>query len=96
MKAEYVEPVDDKTLLQNALRGMLSGLDPHSTYMNKEEYKDMNVVTTGKFGGLGIEVQMQDGLVKRDHADRRYPGVQGRHQARRPHRQDRRHARCRA
>ena len=64
VKAEYVEPVDDKTLLQNALRGMLSGLDPHSTYMNKEEYKDMNVVTTGKFGGLGIEVQMQDGLVK--------------------------------
>ncbi len=64
VKAEYVEPVDDKTLLQNALRGMLSGLDPHSAYMNKEEYKDMNVVTTGKFGGLGIEVQMQDGLVK--------------------------------
>jgi len=64
VKAEYVEPVDDKTLLQNALRGMLSGLDPHSSYMNKEEYKDMNVVTTGKFGGLGIEVQMQDGLVK--------------------------------
>lgn len=64
VKAEYVEPVDDKTLLQNALRGMLSGLDPHSAYLNKEEYKDMNVVTTGKFGGLGIEVQMQDGLVK--------------------------------
>jgi len=64
VKAEYVEPVDDKTLLQNALRGMLSGLDPHSSYLNKEEYKDMNVVTTGKFGGLGIEVQMQDGLVK--------------------------------
>ena len=64
VKAEYVEPVDDKTLLQNALRGMLSGLDPHSAYMDKQEYKDMNVVTTGKFGGLGIEVQMQDGLVK--------------------------------
>jgi carboxyl-terminal processing protease len=64
VKAEYVEPVDDKTLLQNALRGMLAGLDPHSAYLNKEEYRDMNVVTTGKFGGLGIEVQMQDGLVK--------------------------------
>jgi len=64
VKAEYVEPVDDKTLLRNALRGMLSGLDPHSSYLDKEEYKDMNVVTTGKFGGLGIEVQMQDGLVK--------------------------------
>ena len=64
VKAEYVEPVDDKTLLQNALRGMLSGLDPHSAYLSKDEYRDMNVVTTGKFGGLGIEVQMQDGLVK--------------------------------
>jgi carboxyl-terminal processing protease len=64
VKADYVEPVDDKTLLQNALRGMLSGLDPHSAYMDKDEFKDMNVVTTGKFGGLGIEVQMTGGLVK--------------------------------
>jgi carboxyl-terminal processing protease len=64
VKAEYVEPVDDKTLLQNALRGMLSGLDPHSAYLDKTEFKDMNVVTTGKFGGLGIEVQLQGGLVK--------------------------------
>jgi len=64
VKADYVEPVDDKTLLQNALRGMLSGLDPHSAYLDKDEYKDMSVATTGKFGGLGIEVQMQNGLVK--------------------------------
>src|SRR5581483_10846079 len=64
VKAEYVEPVDDKTLLQNALRGMLSGLDPHSAYLDKSEFKDMNVVTTGKFGGLGIEVQLQGGLVR--------------------------------
>jgi carboxyl-terminal processing protease len=64
VKADYVEPVDDKTLLQNALRGMLSGLDPHSAYMDKDEYRDMNVTTTGRFGGLGIEVQMQSGLVK--------------------------------
>ena len=64
VKADYVEPVDDKTLLQNAMRGMLSGLDPHSGYLDKDEYKDMTVVTTGKFGGLGIEVQMQGGLVK--------------------------------
>lgn len=64
VKADYVEPIDDKTLLQNAMRGMLSGLDPHSAYMDKEEFKDMNVVTTGKFGGLGIEVQMQGGLVR--------------------------------
>ena len=64
VKADYVEPIDDKTLLQNAMRGMLSGLDPHSAYMDKEEFRDMNVVTTGKFGGLGIEVQMQGGLVR--------------------------------
>ncbi|MBL6749672.1 MAG: S41 family peptidase [Nevskia sp.] len=64
VKADYVEPVDDKTLLQNALRGMLAGLDPHSAYMDKDEYRDMNVTTTGRFGGLGIEVQMQSGLVK--------------------------------
>lgn len=64
VKAEYVEPVDDKTLLQNALRGMLAGLDPHSAYLDKSEFKDMNVVTTGKFGGLGIEVQLQGGLVR--------------------------------
>ena len=64
VKADYVEPVDDKTLLQNAMRGMLSGLDPHSAYMDKDEFRDMNVTTTGKFGGLGIEVQMQGGLVR--------------------------------
>ncbi|MDR3417795.1 MAG: S41 family peptidase [Nevskia sp.] len=64
VKADYVEPVDDKVLLQNALRGMLSGLDPHSAYLDKTEFRDMNVVTTGKFGGLGIEVQMQGGLVR--------------------------------
>jgi len=64
VKSDYVEPVDDKTLIENAVRGMLSGLDPHSAYLDKEEYQDMNVVTTGKFGGLGIEVQMQNGLVR--------------------------------
>ncbi len=64
VKTDYVEPVDDKTLLENAVRGMLSGLDPHSAFLDKEEFKDMNIATTGKFGGLGIEVQMQDGFVK--------------------------------
>ena len=64
VKSDYVEPVDDKKLLENATRGMVEGLDPHSAYMNKEEFKDLNVVTTGKFGGLGIEVQMQDGYVR--------------------------------
>lgn len=63
VKNDYVEPVSDDKLLENAVRGMLSGLDPHSAYLDKEEYEDMNTATTGKFGGLGIEVQMKDGLV---------------------------------
>jgi len=63
VKTDYVEPVPDDKLLENAVRGMLSGLDPHSSYLDKEEFKDMNTATTGKFGGLGIEVQMKDGLV---------------------------------
>ena len=64
IKADYVEPVQDKTLLENAIRGMLSGLDPHSAYLNQEEFKELQVGTTGEFGGLGIEVGMEDGFVK--------------------------------
>ena len=64
IKKDYVEPVEDKTLLEDAIRGMLAGLDPHSTYMNEEEFKELQVGTTGQFGGLGIEVGMEDGFVK--------------------------------
>lgn len=64
IKSDYVEPVDDKTLLENAIRGMLSGLDPHSTYLDPDGYKELQVGTTGQFGGLGIEVGMEDGFVK--------------------------------
>lgn len=64
IKRNYVEDVDDKTLVNNAIRGMVSGLDPHSSYFSAEELEDFTVSTTGKFGGLGIEVQMQDGFVK--------------------------------
>lgn len=64
IKTDYVEPVEDKTLLQNAIRGMLAGLDPHSAYLDKEAFKDLQVSTTGEFGGLGIEVGMEDGAVK--------------------------------
>jgi carboxyl-terminal processing protease len=64
IKTDYVEEVDDKTLLENAIRGMLSGLDPHSTYLNPEEYSELKIGTTGKFGGLGIQVGMEDGFVK--------------------------------
>jgi carboxyl-terminal processing protease len=64
IKSDYVEAVDDKTLLESAIRGMLSGLDPHSSYLDGEEYRDLQVGTSGEFGGLGIEVGMEDGFVK--------------------------------
>jgi len=64
IKSDYVEEVDDKTLLENAIRGMLSGLDPHSAYLDAEEFTELQVGTSGQFGGLGIEVSMEDGFVK--------------------------------
>lgn len=64
IKNDYVEGVKDTTLLESAIRGMLSGLDPHSDYLGKEEYRDLQVGTTGEFGGLGIEVGMENGFVK--------------------------------
>lgn len=64
IKKNYVEEVDDKTLIENAIRGMLSGLDPHSTYMDESAYKDLREGTKGEFGGLGIQVGMEDGFVK--------------------------------
>lgn len=64
IKSDYVESVDDKTLLRNAIEGMLSGLDPHSNYLDPESFTDMRIGTEGKFGGLGIEVSMENGFVK--------------------------------
>jgi carboxyl-terminal processing protease len=64
IKSDYVEPVTDKKLLQDAIRGMLTGLDPHSAYLDGEEYKELREGTTGEFGGLGIEVTMENGFVK--------------------------------
>ena len=64
IKQGYVEPVDDKKLITFAISGMLSNLDPHSTYLDADAYKDLQVGTQGEFGGLGIEVGMEDGLVK--------------------------------
>ncbi len=64
IKQGYVEPVDDKTMITNAISGMLSNLDPHSTYLDADAFKDLQVGTQGEFGGLGIEVGMEDGLVK--------------------------------
>lgn len=64
VRAQYVTPPDDKSLVENALNGMLTSLDPHSSYLNAEAYKDMSVQTKGEFGGLGIEVTMENELVK--------------------------------
>jgi carboxyl-terminal processing protease len=64
IKSDYVEPVEDKKLLTDAIQGMLSGLDPHSAYLDAENFKDVRVDTEGQFGGLGIEVIMESGFVK--------------------------------
>jgi len=64
IKNDYVEPVDDRQLLKFAIEGMLSGLDPHSAYLDEEDYRDIRVGTSGEFGGLGIEVGMENGFVK--------------------------------
>ena len=64
IKQGYVEPIEDKKLLTHAISGMLSNLDPHSSYLDSEAFKDLQVTTQGEFGGLGIEVGMEDGYVK--------------------------------
>jgi carboxyl-terminal processing protease len=64
IRRDYVEPVDEKSLIENAINGMLASLDPHSSYMNPKSYKDMQVQTRGEFGGLGIEVTMENGVIK--------------------------------
>ena len=64
IRREYVEEVSDKELIEAAIEGMLQSLDPHSSFMNSESFKDMQVQTKGEFGGLGIEVSMEDGFVK--------------------------------
>jgi len=64
IKSSYVEPVDDKKLINGAINGMLSDLDPHSAYLDQEAFKELQVGTQGEFGGLGIEVGMEDGFVK--------------------------------
>ena len=64
IKTNYVEPVEDKKLITEAINGMLAGLDPHSAYLDAEAFRDLQVGTQGQFGGLGIEVGMEDGFVK--------------------------------
>ncbi|HEX2943653.1 MAG TPA: S41 family peptidase [Rhodopila sp.] len=64
VRADYVDPVSDKQLIENAINGVLTGLDPHSSYMNAKAFKDMQIQTKGEFGGLGIEVSEDKGLIK--------------------------------
>ena len=64
IRASYVEPVDDRTLFENGIRGMLSALDPHSAYLNENDYDDLKAATTGEFGGIGVEIGMDDGILR--------------------------------
>ncbi|KAF0811773.1 Carboxy-terminal processing protease CtpB [Andreprevotia sp. IGB-42] len=64
VKQNYVEPVEDKKLINEAIKGMVSGLDPHSSYLDADSFKDLQESTQGEFGGLGLEVNMEDGLVR--------------------------------
>ncbi|ULG70871.1 S41 family peptidase [Marinobacterium sediminicola] len=64
IKQAYVEPVDDRQLLEDAIRGMLTGLDPHSAYLEAEAFESLQIHTTGEFGGLGIEVGLEDGFIR--------------------------------
>ena len=64
VRSDYVEKPDEAKLIESAINGMLTSLDPHSSYMDPKSFRDMQVQTRGEFGGLGIEVTMEDGLVK--------------------------------
>lgn len=64
IRSAYVEQVDDRTLLENAIEGMLSRLDPHSSYLNEEAYRNLQEATSGEFGGVGLEIDQEDGLVR--------------------------------
>ncbi len=64
IKTAYVEPIDDKTLFENAIKGMLSNLDPHSSYLEPDAFRELQESTSGEFGGLGIEVGLEDGILQ--------------------------------
>ena len=64
IKKYYVKPIDDKELFDNAIQGMLTGLDPHSAFLNESDFKELQASTSGAFGGLGLEVTMEEGVIK--------------------------------
>ena len=63
IRSSYVEPIDDATLFKYAINGMLNSLDPHSAYLDGDDFADLQEHTSGKFGGLGIEISQEDGLI---------------------------------
>src|SRR3546814_17965173 len=85
VRSDYVEPVTDEQLVESAINGMLTSLDPHSSYLNAKNFRDMQVQTKGEFGGLGIDVTMENGYVKvvhpinatPDFPDGFQPGISG-------------------
>ena len=91
VRANYVRPVQDGELINAAIQGMVSSLDPHSSYMDAKTYGDMQITTKGQFGGVGIEVTQEDGLIKVISPIDGTPAAKRRHQDRRPHRRHRRH-----
>ena len=74
IKRDYVEEVDDHALMERALRGMVTALDPHSAYLDNEEFEEIRLSTMGSYPGVGIEVAAADGVVKVLHAHRGLPG----------------------
>ncbi len=90
VRANYVRPVKDGELIDAAIQGMVSNLDPHSSYMDAKSYGDMQITTKGQFGGVGIEVTQEDGLIKVISPIDGTPASARRHQVGRPHRRHRR------
>ena len=95
VRSEYVEQVDDKTLIRGAIDGMLASLDPHSAYMDERGYQALMTTTDGNYGGLGLNVTMEDGVGQGRRADRGQPRIQGRDQGRRLHHPPQRQAHLR-
>ncbi len=93
VKSDYVEPVDEKKLITDAISGMVASLDPHSQYFDKKSFKEFREGTSGRFVGVGIEISQEDGLVKVVSPDRGLARLPRRPEAQRPDHQDRRHRR---
>ena len=90
VRADYVEKPNDTSLIEGAINGMVTSLDPHSRYMNDKAWREMQETTSGEFGGLGIEVTMERRPRQGRGSDRRYAGGEGRHAVGRPDQPDRR------